>query len=170
MKRIQFWFPPPQDLPLRLIHSPIPCVRFRLARSVVILIAIVLTLGLSMPGARAQPALQLAVTNQLFILSWTNNNGTNCALQSAADLIAPNWLTATDAIPVNYSYQISAAVTNSSSARFFRLAPTPPAADGMAFIPAGWLTLGNTIGDTDTDSRLLRRWSSCPATTWIPTS
>jgi formylglycine-generating enzyme required for sulfatase activity len=98
----------------------------------------------------AQPALGIVPTNNQVILFWPiTANGTNSVLQSATSLVSPNWLTATDAFAVNYGPQIAVSVSNVPSARFFRLSLVPPTADGMAFIPAGSFTIGNSIGDSD---------------------
>jgi formylglycine-generating enzyme required for sulfatase activity len=67
----------------------------------------------------------------------------NYVLQTTTNLSSTNWVTATTAVAVN-----TAAVMNSAPAGFFRLQPvTVPA--GMALIPAGWFTMGNSIGDGD---------------------
>jgi formylglycine-generating enzyme len=98
----------------------------------------------------AQPALAIVQTNNQVVLFWPiTASGTNGVLQSATDLVSPNWLSATDAFPVNYGSQIAVSVSNVSSARFFRLSLVPPTADGMALIPAGSFTIGNSIGDSD---------------------
>src|ERR1017187_352483 len=97
--------------------------------------------------ALAQPALGIVPTNNQVILFWPSSTyGTNGVLQSATDLVSPNWLSVTDAFPVNYGSQIAVSVTNVSSARFFRLSLVPPTADGMALIPAGGVTKGGTPG------------------------
>jgi formylglycine-generating enzyme required for sulfatase activity len=96
--------------------------------------------------ALAQPALGIVPTNNQVIFFWPiTTNGTNGVLQSATDLVSPNWLSATDAFPVNYGSQIAVSVTNVPSARFFRLSLVPPTADGMALIPAGPFTMGDTL-------------------------
>jgi len=99
----------------------------------------------------AQPALGIVPTNNQVILYWPINlTGTNSVLQSATSLVSPNWLCATDAFPVNYGSQMAMSVTNAPSARFFRLSLVPPTADGMAFIPAGSFTIGDTLdGESD---------------------
>jgi formylglycine-generating enzyme required for sulfatase activity len=101
--------------------------------------------------ALAQPALGIVPTNNQVILFWpSSTHGTNGVLQNATNLVSPNWLSATDAFQVNYGSQIAVAVTNVSSARFFRLSLVPPTADGMAFIPAGSFTIGDTLdGEND---------------------
>ena len=94
----------------------------------------------------AQPALGIVPTNNQFILFWpVTGGGANGVLQSATNLVSPNWLSATDAFPVDYGSQIAVSVTNVSSARYFRLLLVPPTADGMAFIPAGAFTMGDTV-------------------------
>jgi formylglycine-generating enzyme required for sulfatase activity len=98
----------------------------------------------------AQPALGIVATNNQFILYWPINvGGTNAVLECATNLVSPNWLSATDAFPVNYGSQIAVSVSNVSSARFFRLSLVPPTTDGMALVPAGSFTIGNSIDDTD---------------------
>jgi formylglycine-generating enzyme required for sulfatase activity len=100
----------------------------------------------------AQPALGIVPTNNQVILFWPiTADGTNGVLQSATNLVSPNWLSATDAFTVNYGSQIAVSVTNVSSARFFRLSLVPPTADGMAFIPAGSFTMGDTL-DEESDA------------------
>jgi formylglycine-generating enzyme required for sulfatase activity len=100
----------------------------------------------------AQPALGIVPTNNQVILFWPiTASGTNGVLQSATNLVSPNWLSATDAFPVNYGSQIAVSVTNAASARFFRLSLVPPTADGMTFIPAGGFTIGDTLDD-ETDA------------------
>src|SRR5664280_2308249 len=112
---------------------------------------IALALLAGVPAAEAQPTLGIAPTNNQAILFWpTTANGTNGVLQSTTNLASPNWVTATDAVPVTYGSQTAVSVTNTSSARFFRLALVPPTADGMALIPAGAFTMGDTLdGESD---------------------
>jgi formylglycine-generating enzyme len=99
----------------------------------------------------AQPALGIVQTNHQFILFWpVNGNGANGVLQGATNLVSSNWMAATDAFPVSHGSDIAFEVTNSSSARFFRLSVVPSTADGMAFIPAGPFTMGDTLdGESD---------------------
>jgi formylglycine-generating enzyme len=112
-------------------------------------LALFLLVGLMLAGvhpALAQPALGIVPTNNQVILFWPiTANGTNSVLQSATSLVSPNWLSATDAFAVNYGPQIAVSVSNVPSARFFRLSLVPPTADGMAFIPAGSFTIGDTL-------------------------
>ena len=99
----------------------------------------------------AQPALGIVPTNNQVILFWPiTTYGTNGVLQSATNLVSPDWMSAMDAFPVNYGSQIAVSVTNVSSARFFRLSLVPPTADGMALIPAGSYEIGDTLdGESD---------------------
>jgi len=77
------------------------------------------------------------------ILYWPVST-TNYVLQSVTNLASTNWVTATTAFAVN-----AAQVTNSAPAGFFRLQPTTTPA-GMALIPAGWFTMGDSLdGDTN---------------------
>jgi formylglycine-generating enzyme required for sulfatase activity len=114
-----------------------------------VIIALALLVGVH--PALAQLALGIVATNNLVILFWpATTSGTNGVLQSATNVVSPNWLSATDAFPVNYGSQIAVSVSNVSSARFFRLSLVPPTADGMAFIPAGSFTMGDTLdGESD---------------------
>jgi formylglycine-generating enzyme required for sulfatase activity len=102
------------------------------------------------PGA-AQPTLGIAGAGPQAILFWpATTTGTNGVLQSVTSLASQGWVTATDAAPVNYRPYTAVSVTNSLSARFFRLLLVPPAADGMALIPAGPFTMGDTLdGESD---------------------
>jgi len=70
----------------------------------------------------AQPSLGIVATNNQFILFWPAiGGGAHGVLQSATNLVSPNWLWATDGLPVNYGSQMTVSVTNVSSARVFRL-------------------------------------------------
>jgi formylglycine-generating enzyme required for sulfatase activity len=99
----------------------------------------------------AQPTLGISGAGPQAILFWpATTTGTNGALQTSTSLASPNWVAATDAVPVNYGPYTAVSVTNSSSPRFFRLSLVPPTADGMALIPAGSFTMGDTMdGEID---------------------
>jgi len=60
---------------------------------------------------------------------------TNYVLQTVTNLASTNWVTARTAV---------ATVTNAVLSGFFRLMPTTTPA-GMALIPAGWFTMGDTL-------------------------
>jgi sugar lactone lactonase YvrE len=62
-----------------------------------------------------RPVLTIASVGNQSVLFWPAS-GTNYILQSTTNLASPNWLTASDAVPV-----IAFTVTNTSPARFFRL-------------------------------------------------
>jgi formylglycine-generating enzyme required for sulfatase activity len=69
---------------------------------------------------------------------------TNYVLQTVTNLTSTNWATARTAAGVNAAVAPAAA-----SAGFFRLMPTTTPA-GMALIPAGWFTMGDTLdGESD---------------------
>jgi sulfatase modifying factor 1 len=70
------------------------------------------------------------------ILYWPVS-GTNYVLQTTTNLATPNWVPASDAVPVN-----AATVTNSAPEGYFRLLAIPA---GMALIPAGGFTMGDTL-------------------------
>lgn len=102
---------------------------------------LIVLLGIFSP-ALAQPTLTIAPAGQQSVLYWSTAQ-TNYILQSTTNLATPNWVMANDAVPVT-----AATVSNTSPARFFRLIYTNPPA-GMALIPAGSFTMGNSIGDGD---------------------
>jgi formylglycine-generating enzyme required for sulfatase activity len=96
------------------------------------------------------PILGIVPAGNQTILFWPSiGNGTNCVLQSTTNLASPNWVPATDTLAVAYGSQTAVSVTNFSAARFFRLSLAPPTSDGMALIPGGSFTMGNSIGDSD---------------------
>jgi formylglycine-generating enzyme required for sulfatase activity len=67
---------------------------------------------------------------------------TNYVLQSSTNLASPNWVTVSNTVPMT-----AVGVTNTSPAMFFRL--SQPTA-GMALIPAGPFTIGDTLdGESD---------------------
>ena len=69
--------------------------------------------------------------------------GTYYVLQTVANLASTNWVTI-NAFAVN-----TAVVTNAAPTGFFRLMPTAAPA-GMALIPGGWFTMGDTLdGELD---------------------
>ena len=68
----------------------------------------------------------------------------NYVLQSTTNLASPNWVTVSNTVPV-----IAVTVTNASPANYFRLIRNTTS-DGMAFIPAGSFTMGDTLdGEID---------------------
>jgi hypothetical protein len=86
--------------------------------------------------------LGIAPAGRQSIIYWPVST-TNYVLQTVTNLASTNWATARSAFAVN-----AAEVTNAAPAGFFRLMPTTTSA-GMALIPAGWFTMGNSIGDSD---------------------
>ena len=89
-------------------------------------------------------------TNNQALLYWSPT-ATNYVLQSSTNLASTNWFFATDAVPATYGSQTAVAVANPLAARFFRLILLPTTtADGMALIPAGAFTMGDTLdGESD---------------------
>jgi uncharacterized repeat protein (TIGR03803 family) len=65
------------------------------------------------------PSLNIAPFGNQSVLFWSAS-ATNYILQSTTNLSSPNWVTASDAVPV-----IAFTVTNTSPARFFRLQQQP---------------------------------------------
>jgi formylglycine-generating enzyme required for sulfatase activity len=82
--------------------------------------------------------LGIAPAGGQFIIYWPVSP-TNYVLQTVTNLASTNWVTARMAFAVN-----TAEVTNAAPAGFFRLMPTTTPA-GMALIPAGWFTMGDTL-------------------------
>ena len=83
--------------------------------------------------------LGIAPAGQQSVLYWPASSTTNYVLQTVTDLSSTNWFTARTAFAVN-----AAEVTNAAPSGFFRLMPTTTPA-GMALIPAGWFTMGDTL-------------------------
>jgi formylglycine-generating enzyme required for sulfatase activity len=100
---------------------------------------IVLALLAGVHSALAQVTnLGIAPAGGQSVLYWPNSP-TNYVLQTVTNLSSTNWLTARTAFAVN-----AAEVTNAAPSGFFRLLPTTTPA-GMALIPAGWFTMGDTL-------------------------
>jgi sulfatase modifying factor 1 len=91
---------------------------------------------------QAQTVLNIAPTGSQSVLFWPDTP-VNYIVQSATNLTSPNWVAADDAFPVS-----AVTVSNTPPSRFFRLIATNAPA-GMALVPAGVFTLGNSVGDTN---------------------
>ena len=104
-----------------------------------------------MHSTLAQPTLGIVPTNNQIILFWpANAGGSNGVLQSSSQLTPANWTTVTDAIPFNCPSQTAVALSSGAAARFPSLTLVPPTADGMALVPAGSFTMGDTLdGESD---------------------
>jgi formylglycine-generating enzyme required for sulfatase activity len=89
-------------------------------------------------SAPAQTTLGIAPAGQSTVLFWPAS-ATNYVLQSTTNLSSPGWGIVSNGVPMT-----AISVTNTSPAMFFRLynTNTPP---GMAFIPAGTFTMGDTL-------------------------
>jgi formylglycine-generating enzyme required for sulfatase activity len=96
-------------------------------------------------SSRGQTFLGIETTNNLFLLYWSLPLNANGVLQSSPSVISPNWTDATDAVPYNYGSGTAVQVTNGAQARYFRLWLVPPSSEGMAYIPAGSFTIGDTV-------------------------
>jgi formylglycine-generating enzyme len=110
---------------------------------------IVLALIVGVHSALAQPTLSIAPAGNQTLLFWSASS-TNYVLQFTTNLVSPDWELLTDVVLVTVSNNVTVTVTNTSSAMFFRLYNTNLPAD-MAFIPEGTFTIGNSIGDSDSD-------------------
>ena len=96
-------------------------------------------------------AIARAGTN--FVVSWPAA-ATNYVLQTTLSLTTSNWLTVTNPATVTVNSTNFVTYTNNSLSRFFRLylntnTATTSSLPGMALIPAGTFTMGNSIGDSD---------------------
>ncbi len=99
--------------------------------------------------ALAQLTLGIAPAGNQSVLFWPSN-ATSYVLQDTTNLVSTNWVWANDAVPAAYGSYTAVTITNTPPARFFRLIQIPTVtADGMALIPAGGFTMGNSIGDAD---------------------
>jgi len=97
----------------------------------------------SLPVLAQVTNLGIAPAGNQSVLYWPVTNA-NYILQSTTNLASPVWVTANDALAVTAS-----TVTNGLPQRFFRLLYTNPPA-GMALIPAGLFTMGDTLdGEAD---------------------
>ena len=95
--------------------------------------------------------LTIARSGSNFVISWPAS-ATNYVLQSTPSLSSLNWLTVTNPAPVTLNNTNFLTYTNNSLVRFFRLSlvtNTTSGLAGMALIPAGSFTMGNSIGDSD---------------------
>jgi formylglycine-generating enzyme len=104
-----------------------------------------------LPASATGLRLGIFQTNNEILIYWPTNAFTSSYfLQSSTNLASTNWVFATDAVPTTYGPDTAMTVTNASTARFFRLISLPATTpDGMALIPAGSFTMGNSIGDSD---------------------
>jgi formylglycine-generating enzyme len=73
------------------------------------------------------------------VIYWPTSSATNYVLQTTADLAAPNWVTATNAVSVN-----AVAVSNLAPSGYFRLLQSTNL-PGMVLIPAGSFVMGNYL-------------------------
>jgi len=97
---------------------------------------LVLALLAGVHPALAQPTLGIAPAGNQSVLYWPTT-ATNYVVQGTTNLATPNWVYASDAVPVT-----AVTVSNTAPARFFRLAAGPA---GMVLIPAGVFTMGDTL-------------------------
>ena len=99
-----------------------------------------LTVRAQTPSA---PNLGIASAGNQTVLFWPAS-AANYVLQSTTNLTSSNWVNVSVAVPLT-----AVAVTNTGRALFFRLYVNTNIPPGMALIPAGLFTMGNTIGDSD---------------------
>jgi formylglycine-generating enzyme required for sulfatase activity len=107
--------------------------------------------------ALAQPTLSIAPAGNQALLFWPTTV-TNYVLQSTTNLAAPNWATVSNAILVTISNAFpmtAVTITHTPPANFFHLFQNTnkpiTTSDGMALIPAGSFTMGDTL-DSETDA------------------
>jgi uncharacterized repeat protein (TIGR03803 family) len=102
----------------------------------------VFSLSLSPPP----PQLAITLSGANVILTWPTNT-VGFSLQSTTNLVSPAVWTAVPPAPVVVSGQNTVTNPASGPRQFYRLNLAIPA--GMALIPAGAFTMGNSIGDSD---------------------
>jgi sulfatase modifying factor 1 len=104
----------------------------------------------------AQPSLSITPAGNGFIIIWPTSLA-NYALQNTTNLANPNWVMSSNFVLVGASNSVpmtAVAFSNTPSVDFFRLFQNPntpiTTSDGMALIPAGSFTMGDTLdGETD---------------------
>jgi formylglycine-generating enzyme required for sulfatase activity len=90
----------------------------------------------------AQPALSIIPTGRQSVLYWSTTL-TNYLLQTTTNLASVDWVSTNET-----AFLTGFVVSNTTPPSTFQLvAATPPV--GMALIPAGWFTMGNSINDSD---------------------
>src|SRR5580704_10113297 len=100
----------------------------------------------------AQVTLGITPTNKQALLYWPAT-ATNYVLQSNNSLSSTNWTNVPLVVQATYGSQTGVTVTNTKQANFYRLIQVPAiTSDGMAFIPAGSFTMGDTL-DGNSDAR-----------------
>jgi formylglycine-generating enzyme required for sulfatase activity len=97
------------------------------------------------PALAQSPDLSIALAGRQVVLSWPTT-ATNFVLQSTTNLSPAAWSTNSPA-PVVVNGQNTVTNAISGTHQFYRLSLLIP--PGMAFIPAGSFTMGNSIGDSD---------------------
>jgi sulfatase modifying factor 1 len=109
------------------------------------LLFVVVAMSASVHSTLAQLTnLGIASAGNQTVLFWPTTTLPNYVLQSTTNLALPNWVTVSNAVPAT-----AVTVTNDSPARYFRLIRNTTS-DGMAFIPAGFFTMGDTLdGESD---------------------
>lgn len=95
----------------------------------------------------AQPVINIGSLGNQSILFWPTS-AVNYVLQSTTNLASTNWVNVEDAVPV-----VAVTVSNISPERYFRLYLDTNAYSGMAVIPAGFFTMGDSVdGNTSGDA------------------
>ena len=91
--------------------------------------------------------LSIAQAGNQVVLVWSTT-ATNSVLQSTANLFPAVWSAVSPAaVVVNGQYTVTNPITG--AAQFYRLGP-PALSAGMALVPAGAFTMGDTLdGETD---------------------
>ena len=96
------------------------------------------------------------------ILYWPTN-AASYGLQTTPNLASPDWVTASNAVPVN-----AVVVTNSAPAGYFRLLTQANPTAGMALIPASSFRIGNVlIYDSVTNDTYLDLGNALPTNVYV---
>lgn len=79
------------------------------------------------------------------LLAWPSYL-TSYVLQGTTNLASPTWGFVMDGVPATAGWQTAMTVSNAPSAKFFRLMQVPTTtSEGMALIPQGSFTMGDTL-------------------------
>ena len=104
------------------VNNPIKAMKkcFSFVRVVASHLFLALPLFVGVHAVLAQPSLSIAPAGGQVVLIWPAA-ATNYCLQSATNLITPNWLTVSNTVPVTVGDAVNVTINSDSFAMFFRL-------------------------------------------------